>query len=259
VEYDGTAFFGLQAQPTGERTVQGEIESAARRLGSESIDFVAAGRTDTGVHALGQVVAISLPERLPIRRVSLSMNAVLPADIRVRQAAECSPDFSPRFDAIRRLYLYRLSARAEPSPLERHMVARTTYRLDPEATTKAASLFVGRWELAAWRSSICQAKRTFLTIEQASAAAPDEDFPHWRIQFAARSFLHHQVRLMVGAIVACGAGRLTTDELAQALGKGLRPAQVMMMPACGLCLARVDFPTDRDPFAAINDPSGDPP
>lgn len=247
VEYDGTDFRGLQIQMQGERTVQGEIERAARQLGADDPDFEAAGRTDTGVHATGQVVAVSLPERLAAERVARSLNALLPDDICIRRAAVCAPDFRPRFDAIGRSYLYRLSAGTPPPPMFRRVVAECHYRLDPELTSAAAAAFRGQREMREWRSSICQATRTFLTIDEAEAQPPGAD-PWWNIQLRARSFLHHQVRFMVGGIVAVGSGRLPLGELQAALDAGRRPNLAKVEEARGLTLAAVEYPPEKNPF-----------
>ncbi|HMZ52326.1 MAG TPA: tRNA pseudouridine(38-40) synthase TruA [Candidatus Sumerlaeota bacterium] len=257
VEYDGTDFHGMQWQPGTRQTIQGRIEDAARELGSASPGFICAGRTDAGVHATGQVIAINLPQRLPERKIALAMNAILPQSIRVRRAVHCDTDFSPRIDAIMRTYVYRMAERVAVSPLHARFVAFTTRKLDPERTAAAAAAFKGQWELKEWRAAECQAKRTFLTITEARALPPSsdpamtqEDVPYWRFLFRARSFLHHQVRFMVGAIVAVGQGRLELEELRAALRDGKRPQQMKMEEARGLCLARVEFRDGKNPFTA---------
>jgi tRNA pseudouridine38-40 synthase len=259
LEYDGTAYRGLQAQSAGHDTIQGRVEAACRALGSTEVGFVAAGRTDAGVHAVGQVVAVSLPVRLEERRIIRALNACLPPDIRVRRAVHCADSFSPRHDAEGRYYIYRLAAGVEVPPLLRHSVAFSVRRLDRARTMAAAAAFVGRWELAEWRSADCQATRTFLTIRRAEAIPPDPDAlfygrprVHWEFHFEARSFLHHQVRFMVGAITAVGSGKLEVDELKRALAEGRRPARVMVEPACGLTLTGVSYPPERDPFSVAS-------
>ncbi|MCC5875473.1 MAG: tRNA pseudouridine(38-40) synthase TruA [Candidatus Sumerlaeia bacterium] len=250
VEYDGRSYQGLQAQKNGVPTVQGTIEQAARQLGSTEVGFQAAGRTDAGVHALGQVIALNLPTRLETRRAPFSLNAVLPHDIRIRKAVECPPQFHPRFDAIRRSYLYRLNAGVPVDPLLRHMVTYSHRTLDPSLVIQATSAFQGHWELSAWRSSDCQATRTLLNIDLAEATSPDLSTGryHWEFRFSARSFLHHQVRFMVGAVVAVGSGRLGLDDLRRALEGGYRPDVVKLEAATGLCLVSVGYPEEKDPF-----------
>ncbi len=253
-EYDGTRYHGLQRQGHTPLTIQQEFESAVGRLGVTEPDFVASGRTDSGVHATGQAVALNVPAEPPVRKYLRTFNALLPADIRVRAVAECPEGFSPRFDARRRTYIYRVCALEPVPPLQRNFVAFAKTDLDVERTRAAAAAFEGRWELSAWRSAICQATRTLLTIDECTAVPPHRDertgeaLPWWTFRTAARSFLHHQVRLMAGAIVAVGSGRLGLEELRNALAAGERPKSVVMMPACGLCLARVEFDPERDPF-----------
>ncbi|MCC6546446.1 tRNA pseudouridine(38-40) synthase TruA [Candidatus Sumerlaeota bacterium] len=255
VEYDGTDFHGLQRQAGTTETIQEKIEQAARELGSASPAFLCAGRTDAGVHATGQVVTVSLPERLPERKIALAMNAVLPPSIRIRRAAHCATDFNPRLDAVMRTYVYRMAVRGAVPPLQSRFVAFTPRELEKESATAAAAAFEGKWEMKEWRAAICQAKRTFLTITEARAIAPvfdatmgQEDVPYWRFVFRARSFLHHQVRFMVGAIVAAGQGRLAVEDLREALRNGKRPPHTKMEEARGLCLARVQFRDGKNPF-----------
>ncbi len=255
VQYDGTGYQGLQRQAHTQETIQERIEAAVRKLGGEEPRFICAGRTDAGVHATGQVIAVDLPARLEERKIALAMNSLLPADIRVQRARHCGAEFSPRLDATMRSYIYRLATRGAVPPLLRHHVAFHPFLLDEAPAKEAAGAFAGQWELREWRASTCQAKRTFLTISEACAHPPDlgnarlgEDFPYWRFTFRARSFLHHQVRFMVGAIVAVGTGRLALAELKAALAAGTRPAVVKMEEARGLCLAEVEFPPEKDPF-----------
>jgi tRNA pseudouridine38-40 synthase len=256
VEYDGGAFNGLQKQNHTANTVQAHIEHAVRTLGSSDPNFAAAGRTDAGVHALGQVVAVDVPSRLAERRLALALNAVLPPAIRIRRAVHCAADFHPRLDARMRTYVYRIASRDPVPPMFRVFVAQTLDKLDPEKTRAAARLFQGRREFRQWRSSECQGRRTVLTIEEVTVHAPGEGpigedlggCQYWRFLVRARSFLHHQVRFMAGALTAVGGGRLTLEELQEALSRGERPGAVRCEPACGLCFTRVEYPGDKDPF-----------
>jgi len=257
LEYDGGGYRGLQWQREERNTVQERVEEACAKLGVPEAGFVAAGRTDTGVHAVGQVVAVNLPAKFEERRIGLALNSLLPMDIRVRKAAFCAPDFSPRHDAVMRTYIYRLCAGVPVTPVLRNYVAQKHCRLDPVLTQAAAAAFVGQWELCEWRSSICQAKRTFLTITEASATPPAEEGseelrPYWQFRFRARSFLHHQVRFMVGGVVAVGRGRLSLEELIAALRAGKRPGIVQVEPACGLTFTRVEFAEGKNPFQQHN-------
>jgi tRNA pseudouridine38-40 synthase len=186
-----------------------------------------------------------------MEKVPMAMHAMLPEDIRVAAASEVPDDFSPRFDAIRRAYCYRLVVREHPSPLNRRHVARYAHRVEPALLQAAAAAFVGRWELREWRASICQAKRTLLTIERCEAELPTAELPYYRIHVEARSFLHHQVRLREGGIVAVASEKLSLEELQTALAAGKRPAVVENMPPCGLTMTRVDFPPEKHPFGSL--------
>lgn len=252
VEYDGSGFAGLQRQRDGDRTIQGEIERVTRTLGaSEDVHFAAAGRTDSGVHALGQVVAVDAPPKLELRRAGRSFNALLPPDVRVREVAEVPAEWSPRFDAAARSYRYLLVAGVPMPPLIRNMAAWTPLAFDRDLAVAAARSFRGRWELGEWRSSICQATRTLLTIDEADAIPPSGSGHFglaYEISFRARSFLHHQVRLMVGGVAAVATGKLALAELQSSLAAGKRPQCATNFPACGLTFMRVDFVAGKDPF-----------
>ncbi|CAN5175836.1 tRNA pseudouridine(38-40) synthase TruA [soil metagenome] len=255
VEYDGTNYRGLQRQAGDGDTIQSCIEKACATLGSAEARFIACGRTDAGVHALGQVIAVDLPIKVEPRRIHLALNHLLPNDIKVRRAEPCRDDFNPRLDAIGRAYLYRISFRRDVSPLLRNFVAWKNALVNPELLSAAAECFKGKWELREWRASSCQAVRTFLTIDEAAAIPPDASDPmraHWSFRFRARSFLHHQVRFMVGGIAAVGNGKLSLEDLSAALAEGKRPHAAGVEPANGLCLMSAEYPPDKNPFPADN-------
>lgn len=252
LEYDGAAYHGLQRQSHTEATIQTRLEMACAKLGGGETDFAAAGRTDTGVHATGMVVRVRLAETLEPEKATLALNAHLPADIRVRAAVPVSAEFHPRFDAIGRSYVYRLLSRESMPPLQRGFVARTVYTLDEDLMREAAACFAGRFEFREWRSTACQGTRTALTVDLAEAVAPEPDVPEprpwWLLRFRARSFLHHQVRFMVGGVVAVASGRLPIGELRDALAAGCRPGIVKCEAAHGLCFTRAYYPAEKDPF-----------
>lgn len=253
LEYDGGPFQGLQRQAHTRETIQQYVEAAARQAGApEDTGFVASGRTDAGVHAVGQVVALSLPRRLEEHRVARALNALLPPAIRVRRAADCG-GFHPRFDATSRTYKYRFWPGGAVPPLLQRYVAELRGSPDPQATCAAADAFVGRWELHQWRSSHCQAARTLLTIDECRADPPPPPDGtglggYWTITVRARSFLHHQVRLMAGAVTAVGLGKLSLEELRQALHAGHRPVLVKNEDPRGLVFTKVDFKEGKDPW-----------
>ncbi len=247
VEYDGTNFCGFQRQPTG-RTVAGVIEDAAKKLGSLDPWLGCAGRTDAGVHADGQVVAFWMPDSFAERRLKLALNAVLPDDVRVREARTCPADFDPRRDAIQRTYHYRLCSGEPVPPLMRFMVAEHVRPLDTGLLVNAFEVFRGEWEFQEWRAAKCQGTRTRLLIAEASVAPPGPGERWVTYTISSRSFLHNMVRFLVGGSIAVAQGKLSVDELRAALAEGKRPSCVVPADACGLTLARVTYPVERDPF-----------
>jgi tRNA pseudouridine38-40 synthase len=254
VEYDGTDFVGLQRQSDGP-SIQGAFEAAAARFGPGDCRFRASGRTDAGVHARGQVVALDLPAPVADKHPMGALNWHLPESIRVRRAVVCDPAFDPRRDAIRRRYRYLLAGGQPVPPLMRHRMGHFKARLDPERMREACTLLRGPHDFRAWRSTQCQAKRTELDLLVAGVNPWPEAAPHgldiqaFELVFECRSFLHRMVRFLVGGIALAGAGRLPMEVLARHLGAGTLPPRVAPADACGLSLEAVGYPPDKDPFA----------
>ncbi|MDX2177529.1 MAG: tRNA pseudouridine(38-40) synthase TruA [Candidatus Sumerlaeia bacterium] len=248
VEYDGTAFEGFQRQREA-RTVQGALEEAAEKVGSHAPRLICAGRTDAGVHAAGQVVALSLPERLPADKLAFAMNSVLPQDIRVRRAVPCGEEFGPRHDAVMRTYRYRVCVGVPVPPVARGFVAYVGRVPAPELLAEAAPLYLGKREFREWRAAQCQGKRTLLTISRAEVRTPEETGEAWHdFVFSARSFLQHMVRFLVGGCISVARRKVAMEELALALAEGRRPRDIAPAEARGLILERVDYPPEKDPF-----------
>ncbi len=253
VEYEGTAYEGLQWQASGP-TIQGEIEKAVRKFGVEEPRFRASGRTDSGVHARGQVVAVDLPASIPGNSIASAVNWHLPADIRFRRAVACDPEFDPRRDARLRTYRYLLCG-GQPMPaMMRNRMGRARTRLDIGAMREAAGAFMGEHEFRAWRSTLCQAKRTVLEIRRfdidvwRDRASHEGDWQTFEVTVACRSFLHRMVRFLVGGIVRVGCGELPVESLADHLREATLPPRVAPADACGLSLERVDYAEGRNPF-----------
>jgi tRNA pseudouridine38-40 synthase len=255
VEYDGTDFVGLQRQDNG-RSIQGEFERVAGILGVSEAEtcFRASGRTDSGVHARGQVVAMWIPAQVPLHNAASALNWHLPTTIRVRRAVECREDFDPRRDARMRSYRYLLCG-GQPLPaLMGHRMGKITSRLELEAMREAATVLRGEHDFKAWRSAQCQAMRTVLNLEVACVEPWSDAAPHgadvqtFELRFECRSFLHRMVRYLVGGIARVGAGKLSVEELRGHLDKGTLPPRVAPADACGLSLERVDYEPEADPF-----------
>lgn len=238
VEYDGGPYKGFQAQ-ADLPTVQGEIERALMAFSGESVRVHAAGRTDTGVHAVGQVIHFDLERDWDPRVVMNAVNAHLfPAPVAILHAERAPDAFHARFSAVGRRYLYRILGRPGPPALERGRVWHIKAVLDAEAMHAAAQRLVGLHDFTTFRDAACQAKSPVKTLDEAAVARRGEEVV---VTFAARSFLHRQVRSMVGSLAEVGRGVWTADDLAAALAARDRAACGPVAPAQGLCLMAVDY------------------
>jgi tRNA pseudouridine38-40 synthase len=243
VEYDGGPFAGFQAQ-ADLPTVQSAIEGAIERFCGERVRIHAAGRTDTGVHATGQVIHLDLARDHPPQTVMNAINAHLfPAPVAVTAAVVVSEDFHARFSAIGRRYAYRILNRRAPPTLERGRVWLMKTPLDAEAMHAAAQRLIGLHDFTTFRDAACQAKSPVKTLDLAAVVRQGETLT---LTFAARSFLHRQVRSMVGSLAEVGRGRWTADDLAAALDARDRAACGPVAPAEGLCLVAVEYPDDPE-------------
>jgi tRNA pseudouridine38-40 synthase len=238
LEYDGTPFVGWQAQAHG-LTVQGRLTEAIGKFCSEEVSLRAAGRTDAGVHALGQVAHFDLVREWPVATVRAAVNFHLKPDpIAVLDCAIVADDFDARFSATGRHYLFRILARPAPPVLDRDRVWWVPQPLSAPAMAEAARVLVGRHDFTTFRAAACQAKSPVKTLDRLDVTAAGEEI---RIAASARSFLQHQVRSMVGSLRLVGDGSWTAADLARALTARDRAACGPVAPPAGLYLARVDY------------------
>jgi len=238
IEYDGTGFVGWQSQTNG-LSVQFVLEGAALAFTGLPCPSIAAGRTDAGVHALGQVAHLDLPRAYPAQTVRDAINFHMkPHPVAVRTAREAPPDFHARFSARERRYLYRILNRNTPPVLDRHRVWWVSHALDEARMAEAATHLVGRHDFSTFRASQCQAKSAEKTLEELVVTREREEI---HIRARARSFLHHQVRNMVGSLKWVGEGKWTPDDLRQALEARDRTAGGPTAPAEGLYLTDVIY------------------
>ena len=238
LEYDGTPYNGFQAQ-AAQPSVQGSLERAITAFSGETIRINGAGRTDTGVHATGQVVHFDLERDWPSATVMNALNAHLVKEpIVVIEAALADPDFHARFSAKGRAYLYRILNRQAPPALVRCRVWHLKKPLDAEAMHAAAQALVGHHDFTTFRDMACQAKSPMKTLDEAKVWREGEEV---LLKFAARSFLHRQVRSMTGTLAEVGVGRWSAGDLKAALEAKDRKACGPVAPAEGLCLIAVEY------------------
>jgi tRNA pseudouridine38-40 synthase len=238
IEYDGTPFVGWQVQDNG-ASVQGVLVDAIAGFTGERVAVQGAGRTDAGVHALGQVAHADLAKDWDIDTVRDAINFHLrPQPIAVLAAERVTETFDARFSAIKRYYLYRIVNRRADLALDQHRAWRIGRPLDGAAMHEAAQKLVGRHDFTTFRAAECQAKSPVKTLDRLDVACDGEDV---RICASARSFLHHQVRSMVGSLIHVGEGKWSADDLASALAASDRAACGQVAPPQGLYLVRVEY------------------
>lgn len=239
IEYDGAPFVGWQVQAGDRLSVHGALLTALQAFTGETPKLQGAGRTDAGVHALGQVAHVDLARDWRADKVRDALNAHLrPHPIAVL-AAEIVPDtFNARLSATKRHYLYRIANRRADLALDRGRAWRVPRRLDAEAMNAAAQRLVGKHDFTTFRHVECQAKSPVKTLDQLDVARLGDDV---EVRASARSFLHHQVRSMVGSLVWVGEGRWTGQKLSEALAARDRKACATVAPPEGLYLVRVDY------------------
>jgi tRNA pseudouridine38-40 synthase len=247
IEYDGGPFAGWQWQE-GRPTVQAALEAALSALEPGAVRVAAAGRTDAGVHATGQVAHADLGKPWEPERLRDAVNWHLkPAPVAVIAAAAVPEGFHARFSAVGRRYLYRLVSRRAPAVLERGRVWRVARPLDVVAMREAARHLVGRHDFTTFRASICQAASPVKTLDSLDIEALDvPGGTEVRLRFAARSFLHNQVRSMVGTLERVGAGAWEPERVAAALAARDRSECGPVAPPEGLYLTGVVYP--ENPF-----------
>jgi len=249
LEYDGTTFVGWQRQSTG-LSVQQVLESAAARLSHGTpTPTIVAGRTDAGVHAEAQVAQLTLETPFDPTRLREALNFHMkPYPVVVLRAAEAPDGWSARFSAIARVYRYCiLNRRARPA-LQLGRVWHIPHLLDAAAMHRAAQTLLGRHDFTSFRAAACQAKSPLRTLDRLDVTRDDDVIT---VTAQARSFLHHQVRNMVGTLRLVGDGSWTEARVAAALAAQDRAAAGPTAPAEGLTLVAVTYP--RDPFAGADD------
>jgi len=249
IEYHGAPFVGWQRQ-NGQSSVQGAIETALARLEPGEHRIAAAGRTDAGVHALAQVAHCDLTRDWSPFRLSEALNYHLkPLPVAITACAAVDDDFHARFSALERRYLFRILCRRAPATHQAGLVWQVKHQLDIDAMRAAALRLLGRHDFTTFRSTVCQADSPLRTLDRLDIERVETPAgPEVHFDVRARSFLHNQVRSLVGTLEHVGAGSWTPDQVSAALAARDRTACGTVCPPQGLYLAHVSYPDD--PFSS---------
>jgi len=248
LEYDGTDFAGFQLQAQ-DRTVQGEIERALREVTGVDTRVTGAGRTDSGVHARGQIISFDAEWRHEIADLHRALNAVLAADVAIVQVGLAHEGFHPRFDAVSRTYRYTLLTQPWRSPLNRRTAWQVPYQLDIDRMAQASRCLIGTHDFSTFGRPP-QGENAVRTVTQAewregcgvaSEASPGAPAERIAFDITANAFLYHMVRSLVGSLVLVGSGQLSVDEFEAMLPARDSSLAKQLAPAQGLCLMRVEY------------------
>jgi tRNA pseudouridine38-40 synthase len=238
LEYDGAPFVGWQRQDNG-ASVQGALENAIEKLSGERVIVTGAGRTDAGVHALGQVAHFDLVKEFEPGKVRDALNYHLrPDPVSVLEAAVTDSEFHARFSAAGRHYLFRILNRRSPPALENGRVWHVSPRLDADAMHAAAQFLVGQHDFTTFRAAECQARSPVKTLDRLDVSRRGDEI---HIEASARSFLHHQIRSFAGTLKLVGEGKWTPLAVKKALEARDRTACGPVSPPDGLYLVKVDY------------------
>jgi len=247
ISYKGTNYVGWQRQPVGD-SIQQKLEDAISRILSHDLSITGAGRTDAGVHAVGQVAHFQTDSDVSCDGIRRGANSMLPPDISVVDASDATEGFHAKNSAKGKIYLYRIYVSSNRLPLEDPFAWHISTRLDLEAMREGAEKLVGRHDFESFRATGCCAKSSVRTINRIEIRRPS-GFPfsdYSGVQFAdlifeGEGFLRHMVRNMTGALVEVGRGRMTPDDIARILLQKNRQERFECAPARGLCLVKVIY------------------
>ena len=237
VEYDGTDYAGFQYQ-AGQRSVQNEIEQAVRRLTGQEVRISGAGRTDSGVHALGQVIGFRAETRIPPDKMAVALNSALPKDIAAVKAEEVDEDFHARFSARSRAYVYVILNRSHRSALFGRYAWQIPHALDVEAMDSAAGRLIGIRDFAAWANETSETKTTVREILRSRVRRQG---PFVVVSVKANGFLRGMVRNVVGTLVEVGQGKRPAEDMDRITESKDRGQAGPSAPAHGLCFTRVEY------------------
>ena len=237
LEYDGTCYSGWQRQPD-HPTIQGSIERAIREVSQATVSVIGAGRTDAGVHALGQVASFRTDRSWPASNWMRALNAVLPKDIAVRSSALMDDHFHAQHDARGKLYTYRILHRPARPTVDRAFVWHIYKPLNDTAMQQAAASLIGLQDFSSFEGSLTDNTNPICHLQRLTVIRHDDQI---LIEAYADRFLKHMVRAIIGTVVEVGLGTRTPDSLTEVLRARDRSAAGLTAPAHGLCLMRVDY------------------
>jgi tRNA pseudouridine38-40 synthase len=239
IEYDGEPFMGWQRQDHGP-SVQQALEEALQRMTGEKAQFTAAGRTDAGVHALAMSTHVDVMKSLTSHRLREGLNALVrPQPISVLDVAEAAEDWHARFSCVGRQYLYRILNRRAPPALDAGRIWHIAVPLDVEAMAEGAEHLIGQHDFTTFRSAQCQSDSPVKRLDELKVTCEGEEI---HVKAAARSFLHHQVRSMVGCLAMVGRGQWSPDDMRKALEARDRSALGFNAPPHGLYFVEAIYP-----------------
>ena len=238
VEYDGTEFVGWQRQKNGP-SIQSSIEDAIKKITSETVNVFGAGRTDSGVHAKGQVAHFELSNKISLDNIRDGINQHLrPLPIAILDVKEVNDDFHARFSAKLRTYEYLIINRRAPLTFNKNLAWGVFKKLNIDEMKEAASIFVGKHDFNAFRSIDCQSSSSIKTIQRCSIETNDQ---HLILNVSAKSFLHSQVRIMLGTLVEVGKGKFNSSDVKDIIKSRDRSKAGATAPAQGLYLLKVEY------------------
>jgi len=247
LEYDGTNFSGWQIQP-GARTVQGVLQDAVGGMMGAKVNVVGSGRTDAGVHALGQVAHADVGKDIPPWNIMMGLNSILPGDVRVLECSDVPTEFHAQRSALGKLYRYVILNRAEPTALDRNRVWHVRQKLDVDLMRAAASLLTGKKDFAAFKS----AGDDTTTVRELRKLEIVKNGDRIILDFEANGFLKHMVRNITGTLVKTGSGRMSVGDVEDYLRKRSRENAPGKAPSRGLTLIAVYYPSDEEMKMARN-------
>lgn len=244
IQYDGTKYQGWQRQERTDMTIQGKLEAVLSRMDDRAVEVIGSGRTDAGVHALGQVANFHLQTEMSAMEILSYCNRYLPEDIAVTEISAVSARFHARYLAQRKTYCYRVRTSEIPNVFDRRYLYEFHEKLDLKRMKRAAAFLAGTHDFKAFTSNKKMKKSSVRTLEEIRIELHGEHQEEVWFFFVGDGFLYNMVRILVGTLLEVGVGKKKPEEITEILQQREREQAGFMAPACGLCLMSVEYPTD---------------